>query len=238
MKKGVVYNWVIVVALLPFALFMVGYIGTYLFVQQQEFIVPDLIGKSMQEAVVALSEFHVGVSLLTEKEDSRVPAGVVLNQVPGPGSKIRAYKNILVAVSKRPRAIRAPRCLGKSLEEIEKLCKERFLRLKAHYMQSSYPKNCCIVQYPEQDAVIAGNKLVVYISQGRDQLYVFPDFTTILRADVEEFLKKLPVEVDFFEEETTKLRASGGSSCVVEQNPLPGTIFDSSQFMYIQFRVR
>ena len=119
MKKSIVHHWFFLVTFIPFSMFMLGYIGTYFFVQQQEFEVPDLVGKNVQEAIVALSALHVGVSLLAEKEDSGVSQGIILNQVPVGGSKIRAYKNVLVTVSKRPQAVKAPYCIGKSLEALE-----------------------------------------------------------------------------------------------------------------------
>jgi beta-lactam-binding protein with PASTA domain len=231
-------RWYSFLTVVPFCLFVVGYMGGYLFVQRQEFVVPDLIGKNIQEAAGILAPVQMGITLFEEKEDNRVAEGVVLHQIPSPGTLARAYRNVLVTLSKRSQAIRAPRCVGKSVEEVENACKQCYLTPKIYFIQSKNPQNSCIAQYPEPESPVSGSEIVVYCSAGQDQLYVFPDFTTILRSDAEQFLKKLPVEIDFFGDEAMHGSDRESVARVIEQNPLAGTIFDSSQFLYVQFRIQ
>lgn len=231
-------RWYSLLTIIPFALFFIGYSAAYFFVQRQEILVPNLVGKSIQDAVATLASSQIGVTLLREKEDNRVAEGIILEQVPAAGRSTRAYRSVLVTLSKRTSILKAPRCLGKSIEELESICKQRYLTPKVYFVPSSSPQNICIAQYPEPDAPIIGSEVIVYCSAGQEQLYVLPDFTTILKTDAEQFLKKLPVDVDFFEDESISGYHQGDVAKIVEQNPLAGTIFDSDQFLYIQFRVQ
>lgn len=222
----------------PFFLFIVGYCGAYLFVHKQECVAPDLVGKSLQAAMALVKPYKIGVLLSAEKEDARVQSGIVLQQIPAPGSPLRAHKNMLITLSKRPQALYAPCCVGKPLSVVEELCKKDFLAPKIFYVPSAVQtKNNCIAQYPAPGVAMTSNEIILYVTQGQHGMYVFPDFTGILRSEAEVLLKARGMDVDFFNDHCESNNEKNAQR-IVEQNPLPGTIINAEQFLYVQFRVR
>lgn len=76
-------------------------------------IVPDLSGKTYEQAVAVLAEMKLKVSR-TEGFSDSVPAGQVSGSTPGPGASVGRDTTIAVIVSKGPDLVAVPDVSGKS----------------------------------------------------------------------------------------------------------------------------
>jgi beta-lactam-binding protein with PASTA domain/serine/threonine protein kinase len=69
--------------------------------------VPDVRGKSQQDATATLTGLGFSVSD-AEKSSDTVPAGTVLSQTPAPGTKLAKFKIVTIVVSKGPDLVQVP----------------------------------------------------------------------------------------------------------------------------------
>jgi len=81
--------------------------------------VPSTLGKNIQEAAGILSSNNLGMRILAEREDAILPEGMVLDQIPKPGRKIRPNQHVFVQHNKF-----LPQRINLVMGFLKKHCKE------------------------------------------------------------------------------------------------------------------
>ncbi len=74
--------------------------------------VPNLIGKSLDEAQVTIKENDLKLSNVIEQYNADIPSGTVINQVPKPDKLVKAGRRIYLTVSKGQETVTVPYLVG------------------------------------------------------------------------------------------------------------------------------
>jgi serine/threonine-protein kinase len=146
-------------------------------VRAREVQVPDLLGRSVQEATALAAAMELIVRVDdNERPDPKVPAGHVLGQDPAAGSSARRQRSVHVWVSSGPRAAVAPRLLGESERAaVMRITQEGFTPGPVAEIRSSdYAPDVVVAQDPAPGAQTT--EVRVLVNRGEDRAtYVMPD---------------------------------------------------------------
>jgi beta-lactam-binding protein with PASTA domain len=182
-------------------------LGMRVALKTREVIVPELQGKSVNEASALLAE--AGLDLKVEEArrlDPKIPSGQILTQDPAPGLRTRRDRSVKVWVSAGPRATVIPVFTGESERAADIRIKQDGLELAgiSEIRSSDYPNGTIVAQTPAPKA--RGSRVALLVNRGeRGETYVMPDLIGVngdRAADV--------------------LRASGFRIAVVGDHPYPG----------------
>jgi beta-lactam-binding protein with PASTA domain len=191
--------------LLTYVLFAAA--GMRIALKTREVIVPELQGKSVNEASALLAE--AGLDLKVEEGrrlDPKIPAGQILTQEPQPGVRTRRDRSVKVWVSGGPRSTIIPIFAGESERAAEIRIKQDGLELAgvAEIRTADYPGGTIVAQTPAPKS--SGSRVALLVNRGeRGETYVMPDLIGVngdRAADV--------------------LRAGGFRIAVVGDHPYPG----------------
>lgn len=86
--------------LMPFASFLIGYQIINIFKNQNEIIVPNFVGKTLNQAIKVASDNNLNLRISAEKEDSQLPEGTIISQIPN-RQKIKPNQSIYLVISKK-----------------------------------------------------------------------------------------------------------------------------------------
>lgn len=191
-------------------------LGTYLLfaaaalriaVRSREVPVPDLRGRSLNEASTLLTD--AGLLLRVEERrrlDPKVPAGHVIAQDPVPGVNLRTSRGVRVYVSAGPHATEMPEVVGQSERAARLLLDQNQIQVArvAEVRSALYPLDAVIAQDPPAGA--ASPAVALLVNRGeRGTRYVMPDLIGLTGERAAELL-----------------RTSGFRVSVVGQHPYPG----------------
>lgn len=191
-------------------------LGTYLLfaaaalrvaVRTREVPVPDLTGRSINDASALLSD--AGLTLRVEERrrvDPNVPEGHVIAQDPGPGVKLRTARGVRVYVSAGARSTSLPAVAGQS-ERVATIQLEQngiTVERVAEIRSSHYALDAVVAQDPPGQSAAPSVRLLVNRGE-RGTTYVMPDLIGLNGTSAAELL-----------------RATGFRVSVVGQQPYPG----------------
>lgn len=191
--------------LLTYILF--AFAGMRLALKTREVVVPDLQGRSVNEASAMLGD--AGLNLKVEEGrriDPKVPVGQILAQEPRAGLATRSDRSVRVWVSAGPRATIIPALIGESERSADIRLKQDGLDVGglAEIRSAEYPSGTIVAQTPPPKS--SGSRVALLINRGeRGATYVMPDLIGVngdRAADV--------------------LRANGFRVAVVGEHPYPG----------------
>jgi serine/threonine-protein kinase len=172
----------------------------------REVVVPDLRGRAINEATLALAE--QGVKLRIEEPrrlDPKVPAGHILAQEPAAGMPIRRQRSVKVWLSAGARVAHPPAVAGQPVRAAEtRLRQDGFGSLAFSQIRTGeYPADSVVAQ-ESSDAAAGGVSLLVNRGE-RGATYVMPDLIGVNGERAADLL-----------------RARGFRVAVVGQQPYPG----------------
>lgn len=221
----------------PFLFFALGYFVLYFLFQKNEIVTPNIIGKDLYSAIKLLAENRLSFKLLREQEDMDLPEGIILDQIPKAGQKIKSTQNILITVSKKPAPLLAPEFLGQKQEEIVKKSTKLGIQTKSFWVKSFYPTNTCIAQSPCSGQRVNEKKMIVLLSGGQENLYIVPDFKGQKISQLQDLFKKENVNFEVFHLHSVENNHICLECRVVDQKPISGSIIDLSKKLFIQLQV-
>ncbi len=141
--------------------------------------VPDLSGRSQDEARAELVKKDLVLVRAGREFDDAVPRDRVLRQDPAAGSRIRVTSAVRVVLSAGSRDVTVPACEGKMLEAVLPVLRESGLSrgLVSQIHTDRWPAGKIIAQKPAAGAPIDRTGAVdLLISQGdREDDFVMPD---------------------------------------------------------------
>lgn len=133
-------------------------------------VMPDLIGKDLNEAQKLLSLNKLHMRLDGDEHDNHIHQGHILRQDIPPGNKLKEGREIGIILSKGPRIRDVPDLVGKPLDVADAILKDKGLRInKIIYVHSGFAeKNIIIAQRPEPHES-GGDLFSVIVSLGKLQ---------------------------------------------------------------------
>jgi beta-lactam-binding protein with PASTA domain len=190
-------------------------------IHTREVAVPDLVGKAPAEArrIAELNGFQFEVE--RQYYSPKIPAGLVLSQLPPAGAKIRRGWQIRAAESLGPQRVEIPNVIGQSerAAEINILRRGLDVGAVAQVQLAGVPVDQVIAQSPSPSATsISAPKINLLSAQlPQPQAFVMPSFIGQTVGAATEALKD------------AGLRVENVSSTVPLPNaPAPGTMPQSS----------
>ncbi len=223
---------------LPFIGFLIGYGVPPYFLAPVTQKAPNLIGRSLQEAITLLSEQHLNAQLMKELEDAIVPAGTVLHQIPSPALPIKKNQTVSLTVSKKPIPFFAPDLISKKQTDFTSLTKKCAATVENVLVASTYPSHNCIAQSPAAGAPLTTKIIFAYIPSRKKSRHIVPNLTGIELEWVDDYLTSIPITYQVF---------SGGMPItdlsiykdlkIISQRPLAGSIIDLEKPPCIQIEV-
>ena len=160
-------------------------------------IVPELVGKTLDEAKAESARKKTDLSVQGYQFDSRYERGRVIAQDPPPLSRVKSHRPVRVMLSEGSEKVAMPKLEGRSLEWAAQALKDAGLR-KGRVSQihtDRFAAGRIIAQDPPPDTTLARGAAVDFlVSQGAwEPYYIMPD----LIAKTIETVKRRLAELDF-----------------------------------------
>ena len=164
-------------------LFILGYIlvnyviAPLLIHGKGETVVPELVGKPVEEAQQLLKDYDLKLEITEERPDSIYPVGTIIYQRPRKGKTVRKGRNIYVVLSKGKEKVRIPNIVGLSLDRgLELLDRANLKVKKIDTVSVDTARTGTIVSiHPEPDKYVKkGTYVYVTISSGTEKEGGFP----------------------------------------------------------------
>jgi len=180
--------------------------------------VPDVMGKSSDDAVAALTAAKLKFKVLNvfSKED----ADTVVAQSPVGGKVVNQGSIVHINVSKGLQPIDIPNVVGQLYDNAAGSLQGAGFAVARRDVDSSQPKDTVIDQQPKGGGSAArGSTVTLYVSKGPKEATV-PDVTSQDEASAQQTLEQSGFSVDVQEQDTTDPNQDG---IVLDQDPVGGT---------------
>jgi beta-lactam-binding protein with PASTA domain len=223
--------------ILPFGVFLGGYFLTGFFLYKTDLTAPNIIGKSVHSAVQILSQQHLGMRLLQQKEDQALPEGTIIDQLPRPLQTIRPNQNVFVVVSTRQKAIIMPDFWKYKQEEVRDLITKNGLNVTACSVFSNYPMGMCVAQFPMAGQELLSKKVTLYFSSGKNLLSIMPNLKDRPLVEVLDALRQFDVRAEVFHTNPVEPEHHCQQCKIIDQQPAAGAMVDLSRSLRIQLQV-
>jgi eukaryotic-like serine/threonine-protein kinase len=180
--------------------------------------VPDVMGKSSDEAVAALTAAKLKFKVLNvfSKED----ADTVVAQSPVGGKVVVQGSTVHINISKGLEPVDIPNVVGQLYDSAAGSLQGAGFAVARRDVESSQPKDTVIDQQPKGGGSAArGSTVTLYVSKGPKEATI-PDVTSQDEASAQQTLEQSGFTVDVQEQDTTDPSQDG---IVLEQDPVGGT---------------
>jgi len=180
------FSWANFWWLSPFLAFILGYQVMQLFSPYRPIATPNLIGKSLAEAIQIATDLNLNLRQLSTRVDHDLPPQTVISQTPN-CSTIKPNQTIFIVISKGPESQTVPNLLGLQLEQAQKECREKGVAADFHPITGNGPHSHCLAQQPSPGGCLT-NKMVVYYTTSHDQHILVPRLVGQPIQEVQTFL--------------------------------------------------
>ena len=214
-----------------------GYLIAGYFLRKSDLVAPNIMGKSLQEGIALLSENHLGLRLLHQQEDSTLPEGTILDQLPRPQQKIRPNQNVFVTVSIKQRSATINDFWGKRDQEVVALLTKNGIEPSIIHVFGSYSRGMCVGQFPSAGQMEQQKQVTLYISAGLSSIFIMPNLKGLLLKSIQNFMHHNDVRAEIFHVTVPAPDHSCEQCIVVDQQPESGAIVDLSKSLLVQLRV-
>jgi len=186
--------------------------------------VPDLTGKTLDEAKDMLQEKKLSIVKSGVELDKQFERGKIISQDPPPKSRVKLNKIVKVVLSAGLEKVEVPKLTGQNLQSVDGIFQEVGLVKGniSHVHTSAFPAGRVISQYPpEQTEVPVHSSVNLLVSQGNvEERYLMPDLLGKQASKVIEKLKEMGFRIgDIRRSYYPGLR----SGIIINQNPSQGT---------------
>ncbi len=170
-KKSKLVFWSAII--LAFILALTLTAGIYLFNLQlkgQEKEVPDVMGKSLEEATQSIENLGLKYEKSSEQYSSQYEEGYVISQNPSPHEIVKEGYTVKLDVSKGPQLVEVPNLTNEKFEDVELLLENKSLKVgDVDYENSTLPKGIVIRQSPKaREKVEKDSTVNVVVSEGQE----------------------------------------------------------------------
>lgn len=223
--------------IIPFVLFICGYIFSYFLMRSTVYQTPNLIGLKLSQALTIAAQNHATIKLLHEQECQGIEAETIISQKPNEGRLIKPNQAILITIAKEPSPLKAPDLKLQKLSACQKNCKELGFILKKFSIEYPLPQETCIGQIPHNNEIVPNKKIIIYTAQEKSNVYIMPNLINKNLNDVIKLLKNQEVEYTVFFE-CEKIESPYDDNLIItNQKPKPGSSIQLNKLLNIQLEV-
>ena len=179
--------------------------------------IPDLTGRSIEQAIEALEP--LGVVIEQDEENSgSIPEGFVSRTDPAPGSRIFKNSVVKVFISLGPKQLRVPEVSGLSAEEAKKLLTDSgFVLGSSKNFFGDAPQGQVLGLSAPAGAILnQGSVLDLRISLGP-----LPEVSGLSAEQARALLASVAIEIEEIEVFNNQIPAGQAVSLVLAEDPLP-----------------
>ncbi|RZQ64971.1 Stk1 family PASTA domain-containing Ser/Thr kinase [Amycolatopsis suaedae] len=139
--------------------------------------VPDLVGKSREEAEKALIEagFALDPNIQETKVNDPNQYGKVQKQSPTAGTELEQGQQVVITVGKEPNKVNVPNQTGKTYAEAKRALEALNFEVKRKDVDSDKPKDQVVNQTPNGGQQPEGTEILLEVSNGADAKITMPD---------------------------------------------------------------
>jgi beta-lactam-binding protein with PASTA domain len=189
-----------------------------------EVTVPDLTGKTLEQALDILSPLQLALSKEAVQFDENSPPGTVVRQAPPPELRVREGKIIRVTLSSGGQVVFVPDVMGVTLTEAQNRLRSGGLSLGAvsQAYSGQNPAGTVMEQNPLASAVVPPNAMVdLKVSKGLppEGMSLMPDFVNQSITQARQWAEERKIAPEIKEEQTTVFLPG----VVIRQFPAPDT---------------
>ena len=190
-------------------------------VRARQVTVPDLVGKSVNDATALASSLDLLLRVDEQRRpDAKVPVGRILGQDPAPGAAVRRQRSVRVWISAGAHIARAPSLIGETQRSAEiRVAQEGLLIGSVSEIRSAlYAPDVVVAQDPPADTQTAEIRLLV--NRGEDRAtYVMPDLIGLNGDRAADVMRVRGFRVSITSQSTASAIPPG---VVVRQQPAGG----------------
>jgi serine/threonine-protein kinase len=182
--------------------------------------VPKLVGKTIDEATVALENVGLILGEQTPATSDTVPAGEIISQDPAAEEIIEKGQAINVVVSAGPELTTVPDLVNLTSSELasDSLKQAGLVLGKVTVEDSDKPEGTVISQTPlANDSIAVGTRVDIVVSSGK---IAMPNVVGLTKTQAKNDLMNAGFQVDFITEET----ADAPDNTVIAQSPKEGEL--------------
>jgi serine/threonine-protein kinase len=194
-------------------------------------IVPDVMGKTLEEATDAIASAEMTVGPITERTDEDIEAGLVIEQDPIGGAEAAKGSELSLVISLGPDVSEVPDLSEMSESEALRLISDEGFRpdIQREY-NSEVPDGTVFRQSPEAGAMASpGTVITIVVSRGT-QLVRVPDIVGQSRQNATSTLSGAGFKVKVTEEYHDTIAAG----TVISQSPDGGVSLDAGATVTIR----
>ncbi len=137
------------------------------------FAVPDLRGRSQEEAAADLTAARLGLGAVTEAYDPQVAAGQVVSSDPPAGDEVREATPVSVVLSLGPQPVPVPAVTGGTTDDARAALEGAGLRLGGRTERfDDAPAGTVVEQVPADGTLLPGATVEVVVSLGPEPVEV------------------------------------------------------------------
>lgn len=219
--------------------FLLGYFFIYYCVRTEKIETPNVIGKSIHEAILELTQANLNARIISEKDDFDLPEGTIINQRPAAKQYIKPYQSVFLVTTKKPQHFFAPPCLLQGKTEIEKKLLNQGIRPQFYPLASNYPINKCIGQFPLENEALENKNMIIYIADENNHPIIWPDFNAHTYKEIKIFLENHTMSARITTNTMRNELDLPDDALIINQHPKPGSlcVVTSKQKPYIQFHI-
>ena len=205
-------------------IFFSSAILTYRYVFRGEMVtIPNLIGKTFDEAKSTLSRRRLAISQMGIQFDTRYERGRIIFHEPSVGSKIKINSVVKVILSAGKEKVIIPQVRGENFQTIGPILREAgIVRGKiSHVHNPKYAAGRIMAQYPSPLMEVGrGTPVSLLVSEGEwEEKYLMPDLIGKRSEDVILWLEELNFKV---EDVRNTYYPGLSSGIVIKQHPRQG----------------
>lgn len=139
----------------------------------ERYKVPNLEGKNISQASVALANQKLVVGKTVEQFDAKVPKNQIISVNPEPGTLVKKNTEVNLVISKGEELVALTNYVGKSSEQaLNELTDSGFKVSQKEAFSETYPIGVVIEQNPNSAEIAKGGKVTLLISKGPEQVKV------------------------------------------------------------------
>lgn len=182
--------------------------------------VPDVTGKSKEEAIESLNKVSLGYSIVTQSS-STVEEGYVISQGTTAGSKVSANTRIVLTVSKgtESETVSITNVKGMTEEKATETLKNLGFEVEVEYAYSSTVEAGNVISYSPTGSAEKGSTVTIKVSRGEEEKTItMADLTGLTEASAISWLTNNGLSYS-----VTYSTTSGEYGTVIAQNYKSGT---------------
>ncbi len=185
-----------------------------------EFTLPDFTGQELVEARMHLVDLNLSHEVTSEEFAPNVPAGVILNQFPIPGTEVKEGRLIKFVVSLGQKQVKVPNTAGESVRQAMLDLETAGLILGeiAWAFSDTLPERVVVFSYPATGTEVPmGSPVNLMVNRGRASNFTFvPGVSGLTLSEARKRLEDKQLRVGLISYRT-------------DENYLPETVLEQSE---------